>query len=144
MALVVDGGGLVNKGGALGTGAACCCNKCSGPCGCENPCPEGCVCCDGTCVSEPPFECEADPETELCCWQCDTCTQEAEQTATTLRGKCGECPGGLSDEECDAFSFYGCRYVGGDDCFVDLCGEWVFSEEQGFMVPPPCGQNPLP
>jgi hypothetical protein len=27
MALVVDGGGLVNKGGALGTGAACCCNK---------------------------------------------------------------------------------------------------------------------
>ena len=25
MALVVDGGGLVNKGGALGTGAACCC-----------------------------------------------------------------------------------------------------------------------
>ena len=34
MALVVDGGGLVNKGGALGTGAACCCNtsKCSGGC----------------------------------------------------------------------------------------------------------------
>jgi len=25
MALVVDGGGLVNKGGSLGTGAACCC-----------------------------------------------------------------------------------------------------------------------
>ena len=50
MALVVDGGGLVNKGGALGTGAACCCNKCSGPCDGENPCPEGCVCVDGACV----------------------------------------------------------------------------------------------
>lgn len=74
MALVVDGGGLVNKGGALGTGAACCCNKCSGPCptgvsecapgcGCkdsqcvpcsgpcdeENPCGEGCSCIDGEC-----------------------------------------------------------------------------------------------
>jgi hypothetical protein len=51
MALVVDGGGLVNKGGALGTGAACCCNKCSGPCDGENPCPEGCVCVDGECVT---------------------------------------------------------------------------------------------
>lgn len=77
MALVVDGGGLVNKGGALGTGAACCCNKCSGPCpngvsecapgcGCsdsqcvpcsgpcdaENPCPAGCACVDGACVAD--------------------------------------------------------------------------------------------
>ena len=51
MALVVDGGGLVNKGGALGTGAACCCNKCSGPCDEENPCPEGCACVDGECVA---------------------------------------------------------------------------------------------
>ena len=50
MALVVDGGGLVNKGGALGTGAACCCNKCSGPCDEENPCATGCVCVDGQCV----------------------------------------------------------------------------------------------
>jgi hypothetical protein len=53
MSLVVDGGGLVNKGGALGTGAACCCNKCSGPCDGENPCPEGCQCVDGECVSSP-------------------------------------------------------------------------------------------
>jgi hypothetical protein len=51
MALVVDGGGLVNKSGALGTGQACCCNKCSGPCDEENPCPEGCVCVDGECVT---------------------------------------------------------------------------------------------
>jgi hypothetical protein len=50
MSLVVDGGGLVNKGGALGTGAACCCNKCSGPCDGETPCPEGCACVDGECV----------------------------------------------------------------------------------------------
>ncbi len=82
MALVVDGGGLVNKGSALGTGQACCCNKCSGPCpegvsecapgcGCkdsqcvpcsgpcdeENPCPEGCVCVDGECVTA-----------GACCW----------------------------------------------------------------------------
>jgi len=35
MALVVDGGGLVNKGGALGTGAACCCNPPPPPCNCN-------------------------------------------------------------------------------------------------------------
>lgn len=35
MALVVDGGGLVNKGGALGTGAACCCPV---DCGLNCPC----------------------------------------------------------------------------------------------------------
>jgi hypothetical protein len=35
MALVVDGGGLVNKGGALGTGAACCCTPPPPPCDCD-------------------------------------------------------------------------------------------------------------
>ena len=35
MALVVDGGGLVNKGGALGTGAACCCGG-GGGCDCSS------------------------------------------------------------------------------------------------------------
>jgi hypothetical protein len=55
MALVVDGGGLVNKGGALGTGQECCCG---GP-PCPHPpigtecddsrcrpgdCPDGCFC----------------------------------------------------------------------------------------------------
>ena len=49
MALVVDGGGLVNKGGALGTGAACCCNKCSGPCEANGDCAPGCVCVYGEC-----------------------------------------------------------------------------------------------
>jgi hypothetical protein len=34
MALVVDGGGLVNKGGALGTGAACCCGGCGSVAAC--------------------------------------------------------------------------------------------------------------
>lgn len=75
MALVNQGGALRLVGGALGTGQACCCNKCSGPCpngveecapgcGCKdsqcvpcsgpcdenNPCPEGCSCVDGQCV----------------------------------------------------------------------------------------------
>ena len=39
MALVVDGGGLVKKGGALGTGAACCCRV---PCNCSSVLPAGC------------------------------------------------------------------------------------------------------
>lgn len=76
MALVNQGGSLLLRNGALATGAACCCSKCSGPCptgvsecapgcGCkdsqcvpcsgpcdgENPCPEGCVCVNGECVS---------------------------------------------------------------------------------------------
>lgn len=51
MALVVDGGGLVNKGGALGTGAACCCGGGGGVCDCQNPCPEGFQCVDGECVA---------------------------------------------------------------------------------------------
>ena len=50
MALVVDGGGLVNKGGALGTGQACCCGGgCSGPCDGAGDCAPGCVCVYGQC-----------------------------------------------------------------------------------------------
>jgi len=75
MALINQGGALLLQGGALASGAACCCGKCSGPCpngvadcatgcGCssgqcvpcqgacdeENPCPEGCYCCNGQCI----------------------------------------------------------------------------------------------
>lgn len=74
MDLVVQNGALLKKGNSLGTGQACCCGKCSGPCptgvgdcapgcGCKNsecvpcsgpcdeanPCPEGCECVEGTC-----------------------------------------------------------------------------------------------
>ena len=69
MALVVDGGGLVNKGGALGTGAACCCNKCSGPCDGENPCPEGCVCFQGRCLPACVGGGKTCPEGWFCCSQ---------------------------------------------------------------------------
>jgi hypothetical protein len=50
MALINQGGKLLLRDGKLGTGQACCCNKCSGPCDGENPCPPGCVCVDGQCV----------------------------------------------------------------------------------------------
>ena len=75
MTLASNNGKLILRDGKLGTGEACCCGGCSGPCpagvsecapgcGCkdsqcvpcsgpcdgENPCPEGCVCVDGECV----------------------------------------------------------------------------------------------
>jgi hypothetical protein len=53
MALVNQGGSFLLQNGALATGAGCCCNKCSGPCDGENPCPEGCECVDGQCVDCP-------------------------------------------------------------------------------------------
>jgi hypothetical protein len=53
MALINQGGKLLLQNGALASGAACCCNKCSGPCDSENPCPEGCACVDGECVTSP-------------------------------------------------------------------------------------------
>lgn len=53
MPLYLKDGKLLVKGGALGTGQACCCNKCSGPCDGENPCPPGCVCVDGECQESP-------------------------------------------------------------------------------------------
>lgn len=52
MPLYLKDGKLLVEGGALGTGAACCCNKCSGPCDGETPCPEGCACVDGACVAD--------------------------------------------------------------------------------------------
>ena len=84
MALVNQGGSLLLQNGALATGQACCCEKCSGPCptgvsecapgcGCKdskcvpcsgpcdesNPCPEGCSCVDGECVDLPCEDCTA-------------------------------------------------------------------------------------
>lgn len=59
MALVNEGGALRVVGGALGTGQACCCNKCSGPCpnGVED-CAPGCGCKDSQCVPcSGPCEC---------------------------------------------------------------------------------------
>lgn len=54
MSLTVQNGSLVLRNGALGTGQACCCGEddqpCSGPCDEENPCPEGCICCNGECI----------------------------------------------------------------------------------------------
>ncbi len=69
MALVVDGGGLVNKSGSLGTGAACCCNKCSGPCDEENPCGEGCTCIQGQCFPNCALVGNGCPEGYECCSQ---------------------------------------------------------------------------
>ena len=45
-----NNGKIILKNGNIGNGAACCCNKCSGPCDGESPCPEGCACVDGQCV----------------------------------------------------------------------------------------------
>ena len=90
MALVSQGGSLLLRNGALATGAACCCNKCSGPCpngvsecapgcGCkdsqcvpcsgpcdeENPCPEECSCIDGNCGPKRPGACCVENECML-------------------------------------------------------------------------------
>lgn len=92
MALVVDGGGLVNKGGALGTGEACCCNKCSGPCDTENPCPEGCECVEGQCTGEAAGVCCVPV-----CSECRACFFLWDGTDFVfqneiLNGDCGNCP----------------------------------------------------
>jgi hypothetical protein len=51
---LVDGK-LLLVNGSLASSDTCCCNDppCSGPCDEENPCPEGCECCDGVCQAEP-------------------------------------------------------------------------------------------
>jgi len=72
MALTVQDGKLVFRDGAIGTEQACCCAKCTGPCDEENPCPEGCICCNGECVKEI-------PEGE-CCGPCQVCEGECEWT----------------------------------------------------------------
>ena len=44
-----EGGKPIFKDGKVGTGAACCCNKCSGPCESNGDCAPGCVCVYGEC-----------------------------------------------------------------------------------------------
>jgi hypothetical protein len=91
MALVVDGGGLVNKGGALGTGQACCCNKCSGPCDEENPCTPGCVCdyTNATAAYRCIINGAVDPSltSEAACEECVT---ECDSEGCTSTGNCGQ------------------------------------------------------
>jgi hypothetical protein len=49
---LIDGQWLIVDG-QLATDANCCCDPpCSGACDEENPCPEGCECCDGVCLEE--------------------------------------------------------------------------------------------
>jgi hypothetical protein len=50
---LIDGQWLIVDG-QLATDENCCCDpSCSGACDEENPCPEGCNCCDGVCQEEP-------------------------------------------------------------------------------------------
>jgi hypothetical protein len=78
---LVDGKWLI-VGGNLATDAACCCPPppppCEGPCDEENPCPEGCECCQGECrpVSEGEcVECSGSCDEENPCPEgCECCT----------------------------------------------------------------------
>lgn len=59
-----------DDGYKLATSDACCCSPpppCSGPCDEENPCPEGCYCCDGQCQPEPCDDCSGPCDEENPC-----------------------------------------------------------------------------
>jgi hypothetical protein len=50
---LVDGQWLIVDGQLATDDNCCCAPPCSGACDEENPCPEGCYCCDGVCQAEP-------------------------------------------------------------------------------------------
>jgi hypothetical protein len=80
--ITVQDGKLVLRDGVIGTEQACCCKKCEGPCDEENPCPEGCICCNGECVEEI-------PEGE-CCGPCDE-ENPCPEGCACLGGECVQC-----------------------------------------------------
>jgi hypothetical protein len=79
-----DGKPILTDDGKIGTEQACCCKKCEGPCGEENPCPEGCICCNGVCVEEI-------PEGE-CCGPCDE-ENPCPEGCICVDGECEACGG---------------------------------------------------
>ena len=86
-------GQVVFRDGAVGTEQSCCCNKCSGPCDGENPCPEGCVCVDGECVegTEVCFIFEAlDPSCQNACYWCTREESIAASQAAANEGGCSQ------------------------------------------------------
>jgi hypothetical protein len=120
VAITVEDGKIVVEGGSIGTGEACCCKKCEGPCDEENPCPEGCICCNGVCVEEiPEGECcgpcdEENPCPEGCICCNGVCVEEIPE---------GECCGPCDEnEDCEP----GCRCLDGEcveECRCKGCAE---------------------
>jgi hypothetical protein len=111
---------------------------CTGPCDPSLPPPQGCYCCTSpegwwSYLSPEPcrYECggtEYDPQESLCCQQCGG-TSAPEKKVTSWKEKCGQCPPGMSDEECNRQQTLGCRVSGDyDQCTGKFCTE----------IPEPC------
>ena len=67
MAITVEDGKIVVEGGSIGTGQACCCKKCEGPCEENEDCAPGCRCVDGECVEECSGPCSECEEPDFAC-----------------------------------------------------------------------------
>lgn len=70
------------RGGLVGTGQACCCGGCSGPCASTEDCAPGCTCFEGQCS-----KCECPP--------CEFIDSLCISASYTIRG----CSGTFSDED---------------------------------------------
>jgi hypothetical protein len=147
---------LVN--GALASSDSCCCNDppCSGPCDEENPCPEGCYCCDGVCQAEPcvpgctnpnapnynPSATCDDGSCETCCNQglCVLEDPDCLGNCNSLTAPNGCNPAGTTEQEgpcvdcCDSYCQNGCPdedppQGAPNDCHSSFAASYVVTPE---------------
>ena len=144
MTLVNQGGSLLLRNGALATGAACCCNKCSGPCpNGVSECAPGCGCKDSQCVpcSGP---CDTSCYVAYCCSPDGQCGPNGDACADALG--CQErwnapaffATGAEAQEFADNFNADNPLWQFG-------CGMYVStSQALGLECPPEKQSNPCP
>lgn len=129
MALVNHGGKLLLQNGALATGAACCCNKCSGPCpNGVSDCAPGCACVNGECVSPCCINGALDSSytSQESCEDCTTTNTCSEYMY--LEDPEASCPEGWTSD-----GWGGCsRTTNPASC--ESCSGYCYSEQSG-----PCG-----
>ena len=128
--ITLQNGRLVLRDGKIGTGQACCCGGCSGPCSALNPCGQGCACdtsgstsATSVCYQNgiPNPEITSQASCEECVPQCEyvECTETFEPDYAPA-DESGECPEGwLAD------GWGGCR----EPCppgFTDNAGGFGF------------------
>ena len=152
MALINQGGKLLLQNGALTTGQACCCNKCSGPCDKYNKCVLGCGC-DTSLPTAYAGECLKNGSVDhaiITEAECEECLTECEynQCDEYMYVEEGQsCPDGWQSDgwggcyrttypsscsQCNGYCYSeGCTSTGN-------CGQWVTYPIGKCDVQPPC------
>lgn len=99
--ITLQNGKLVLRDGKVGTGQACCCGGCSGPCSALNPCPQGCAC-----------DTSGSTSATSVCYQ-----NGIPNPAITSQASCEECATECDYIECTEYTYPGYVYVEeGQEC----------------------------